>query len=151
MPGKSAQNAPFRGGRWVLLLTAPALLIGLAAVAGEGSLLDAVVRSGFAPFCHQIPVRSPVVGTGHLVVCARCGGFYGGLALAGGSAWLAGALGVRWRVHTAWFLLLLPLAVDGTANLVGLWNTPEALRAAIGLAAAAPLAMALPGIRHATL
>jgi hypothetical protein len=39
--------------------------------------------------------------------------------------------------------------VDGTANLLGLWQTSAALRAIIGVAAAVPLALLLVGERHA--
>jgi uncharacterized membrane protein len=136
---------------WALLLTAPALLIVMAALFGEGSVVDLVVRKAFAPICHQIADRGILVGSSHLVVCARCTGFYGGLAAAGLATAAAGSLGQRRRMPSAWFLLIVPLVADGMANLLGVWATPAAVRAAIGLIAAVPLATALTGIRHATI
>jgi len=144
-------KSPSRGWGWPLLLVTPALLIGLAAAFGEGSVVDWVIRQGFAPVCHQIGDRAIAVAGSRLVVCARCAGFYSGLAAAGIIVAAADGLGRRWRVQTVWFLLLIPLAVDGTANLLGVWSTPAAGRAVIGLLAAVPLAAALSETRHATI
>ncbi len=46
------------------------------------------------------------------------------------------------------FLLAVPLIVDGLANLLGLWNTPNMIRAVTGVCAAVPLALALMGSRN---
>lgn len=128
---------------WGALLTAPALLILFAALFGPGTLVDQVIRVAFGPLCHQIPARSFTAGGGPLVVCARCTGFYAGLAL--------GGLGVAGyhifrpiRGPRRWLLFLfVPLAVDGAANLLGIWESPALLRAATGVLAAVPLAALL--------
>lgn len=131
--------------RWGMLLLAPALLIALASVGGGGGVLYGVVREAFGVLCHQLPERSYAIAGTVVVVCARCTGFYAGLAAIGAAGAVAGRFGVRWYVNRAWFLLVLPLAIDGTANLLGLWNTPAAVRSATGLSAAVPVAAALMG------
>ncbi|MFO7769551.1 MAG: DUF2085 domain-containing protein [bacterium] len=139
-----------RGGArwfWPLLLVLPAAFLLLAAAAGPESPIGTIVEAGFAPFCHQIPGRS-LLGGRPLAVCTRCAGFYTGLALAGMTGAAAAAAGWRGRVPGAVLAAgLAPLAVDGTANLLGLWASPAAVRALIGMVAALPLALILVG-RH---
>jgi uncharacterized membrane protein len=134
---------------WGLLLAAPALLVVLGAAGGYGGL-DHVVHLAFRPFCHQIPERSFVAGGVTLAVCARCTGFYLGLAAVGAVVAFAAGFGARWQIRRSVVLLLLvPLAVDGTGNLLGLWATPDLTRALTGVVAAAPLTILILGARHA--
>jgi uncharacterized membrane protein len=128
----------------VLLLLAPAVLLGLAALAGPGSDVDRIVRWVFAPFCHQQSERCLLFGAS-LAVCARCTGFYAGLALFAGAALGLGRLP---RVRPVGLLALLPLVVDGSANLLGLWASPAPLRALTGVMASVPLALLVLGGHH---
>jgi uncharacterized membrane protein len=136
---------PLRPG-WLpgaILLLVPALLLGLAGLSGPGSEVDRIVRSVFAPFCHQQLDRCLLFGA-PLAVCARCAGFYAGLALVTG---VGVGLGRVVRVRPAGLLGLLPLVVDGGANLLGLWASPAPLRALTGIVAAVPLALLVLGGR----
>jgi uncharacterized membrane protein len=85
-----------------------------------------------------------------LAVCARCTGFYAGLAVTALTAAGAWQFGLRRRLPGAAFLLILPLAVDGTGNLLHLWESGPFVRALTGIAAAAPLALAITGMNHGT-
>ncbi len=136
-----------RRGPWPLLLTLPFVFLLLALAVGTQHPLSVVVETAFAPLCHQIPERSVLWGR-PLAVCTRCAGFYTGLAAAGLAGAAAAVLGWRGRVAAPVVILcLVPLAVDGTANLAGLWSSPAGARAVIGLIAALPLALILVG-RH---
>jgi uncharacterized membrane protein len=130
----------WRGG-WLStsLLLLPALMLVSAAVAGPDSAWVGIVGSAFAPFCHQQLDRCVLLGR-PLAVCARCAGFYFGLA---GTA-LAGRFAGRFR--PGYLLAGLPLVVDGSANLLGLWLTPAALRALTGVLAAVPLGQLARGV-----
>lgn len=148
MPNPNEETHPPRPLLWGVLLAAPALL--LLGAAGGPDALDRVVRLAFGPFCHQIPERSFVAGGVTLAVCARCTGFYLGLAAIGAVVALAAGIGARWRIRKGVALLLIvPLAVDGTGNLMGLWATADLLRALTGVVAAAPLTILILGARHA--
>ncbi len=133
---------------WAGLLAAPLLLIVIAQLLGEESIVSRAVRLAFRPLCHQDPERSFAIGGTALVVCARCTGFYAGLAVVALIGAGARQAGFCWRVPGAAFLLILPLALDGAGNLLGVWNTGPALRALTGVAAAAPLALAMTGCNH---
>ena len=82
-----------------------------------------------------------------MVVCARCVGFYLALGLVGLGASIAARFGLRWRTPMLLFLLVVPLLVDGAANLVNIWETAGILRSLTGAAAAVPLALSLIGSR----
>lgn len=146
--GARAPSARGRWPVWTLLLSAPALLLLIAYLAGPDSPLDRLTRTVFAPFCHQQPERSQVGGA-TLAVCTRCAGFYLGLAAGGlaaaGWGWLSGP-----RPTPRWALLgLVPLVVDGAGNLLAWWTTPGGIRALTGLLAALPLAFLVGGGRDA--
>ena len=135
---------------WILLLWTPALLILLASATGPGTLIHGAVDLAFRPFCHQTPERSLLLFGNTLVVCARCTGFYGGLGVFGIVAASVYTLGLKKRVPRRAFILVLPLAIDGTANLLGIWATGAFLRSMTGILAAAPVAAALLGNRYET-
>ena len=86
----------------------------------------------FTNFCHQIPERSFTVFGYPTAVCARCLGLYAGM-LAG--ALLYPLLG-RKSMPAGWVLLaaMAPLAVDGFASFVGLWDSGNTVRSATGFA-----------------
>jgi len=151
LPAMHARHAPdsYRAlPWWALAACAPALLIVIAVLSPEGGLVDQLARSVFAPFCHQDPTRSLLL-QGHLLpVCARCTGFYMGLALAGTLLFGALIAGRRTPAARAWLWLLLPLAIDGLANLTGAWQTPDGVRLAVGAAAALPFALLIMDSRR---
>jgi len=152
---QTGTNSPHRHARrspspflWAVLLSTPLLLIGLALLAGDESLLDRAVRLAFRPLCHQDPERSFLLNGSTLAVCARCTGFYAGLALTsliGAGAWQAG---LRWRLPGAAFVLILPLVADGAGNFLQLWSSGPMVRALTGVAAALPLALAITGMNN---
>lgn len=98
--------------------------------AGPARALYAV----YAPVCHQLAGRCFSIWGRPLAVCGRCLGIYLGFA-----AGLAAYPLVRGWARTAlpsgrlFILLTLPLAADGLAGFLGLWQSPIAVRAATGL------------------
>jgi uncharacterized membrane protein len=95
----------------------------------------ALVMHAFAPVCHQLPGRSPVLDGVQLAVCDRCLGIYAGVVL--GVLTLAGGrrLWARLRGVGRFVLLgsLVPLALDWAGPLLGLWPNGPLSRAATGL------------------
>jgi uncharacterized membrane protein len=93
------------------------------------------VYACFAPVCHQNPARSFLIGGSPLAVCARCFGIYAGF-LAGMIAYpfLRGFDSIRPPGAVILIVLTFPLGIDGLANFLGVWNTPDALRFVIGAA-----------------
>jgi len=135
---------------WGVLLMLPITFIALAAWSGEGSVVDVAARLAFRPLCHQYADRCYHMAGSLMVVCARCTGFYLGLGFIGLGASIASRLGLRWRTPVLLFLLVIPLLIDGAANLFDIWDTNAILRSVTGVAAAAPLALTLIGSRDGT-
>jgi len=87
----------------------------------------------FSGFCHQRPERSFHLFGYKMAVCARCFGVYFGL--------LAGCLlypavwAKRGGIPPGWLLAasLLPLALDGRVEFLGLWAGSNLLRFMTGL------------------
>jgi uncharacterized membrane protein len=86
--------------------------------------------------CHQLPDRSPQFGGTVFPLCYRCAGLYLGLLTT--FAYLA--LGGGWRRRlpelrcALWIsLLIVPLMVDGWANLMHLWSSAGWVRALTGV------------------
>ncbi len=96
---------------------------------------------GAAGGCHQMPERSFFAGRWQLPVCARCLGLLCGWLLGLGLA-AAGRTGPRAA------LWLLPMAADGSAQRLGLYNSTNPRRFATGLLAGAGwAALAWAGLR----
>ena len=93
-----------------------------------------VVYAAFSPTCHQIAGRCFVLDGHPLAVCGRCLGVYAGFA-AGLVLYPLVRGFSRLSLPDARLLLLLtlPLALDGTAGLLGIWKSPIGLRFATGL------------------
>ncbi|HPW18756.1 MAG TPA: DUF2085 domain-containing protein [Candidatus Aminicenantes bacterium] len=90
----------------------------------------------FSPVCHQAAGRCFTLLGRPLAVCGRCLGIYAGFA-AGLLAYpLLRGLSAEPALPPAraFVLAVLPLAVDGTAGVLGLWRSPLGLRFATGLA-----------------
>ncbi|ABC44300.1 hypothetical protein SRU_2120 [Salinibacter ruber DSM 13855] len=97
--------------------------------------LQAVVREGFAPVCHQLPGRSPHFGGVPVALCDRCSGIYVGLVV--------GVLGTGWGTNL-WVVLgaygryvllgaLVPLGLDWGGPLLQLWGNGPTSRILTGL------------------
>jgi len=145
-PGQSSNGVLL----WGVILMLPILFIVLAAWSGEGSVIGVAARLAFKPLCHQHADRCYQLAGSTMVVCARCTGFYLGLGFIGLGASIAARFGLRWRTPTLLFLLVMPLLVDGAANLFNIWDTIGIFRSITGVAAAAPLALSLIGSRDGT-
>jgi len=135
---------------WGVLLVLPILFIMAAAISGEGTVVDIAARLAFRPLCHQYSDRCYELAGSVMVVCARCTGFYLALGVVGVGASIAARSGLRWRVPTLLFLLVVPLVLDGAANLFNIWSTTAVVRSFTGAAAATPLALSLIGSRDGT-
>ncbi len=86
----------------------------------------------FSPTCHQIESRCFFVFGSPLAVCTRCLGIYLGF-FSGTLLFILqkpSPLGLP-RART-FLLLTIPLALDGLANFLGIWHTPNLLRLGIG-------------------
>jgi len=86
-------------------------------------------------FCHQLPDRSPQFEGAIFPLCFRCTGLYLSvitsfmcLTLDGGRRRIPEV-----RSAVALSLLIVPLFVDGWANLLGLWSSPGWVRALTGV------------------
>ena len=101
---------------------------------GEGAAAS-FLYAVFAPVCHQIPGRSFFFRGFPLAVCARCLGIYAG-ALAGLVAYpfVRGFSRVGLPATRLFLLLSLPIGLDFSGGLLGLWSSPNGLRAATGFA-----------------
>lgn len=96
-------------------------------------------RLPFHLICHGIESRAFVVFGAPMPICARCTGFYLGMLI--GIALHFAVLARRGRPFKQALPLwaAVPLAIDGTANLFRVWNTPNLPRAATGILAGAGL------------
>ena len=119
-------GAVLMGGGLVGLASLPPLL-------SEGAY--AALMHGFAPFCHQMPGRSPYIDGVQLAVGHRCYGLYGGVLLGALLFPLAPHGLFRGRWPGALLIACgLPAAVDWSVTAVlGLWENTPFSRMATGL------------------
>lgn len=136
-----ASDGPSRAVLLVYLWTAAGTAAWIAAIflapwlaarrssARAAALLYAV----FAPVCHQIPERCFQFHGQALAVCGRCLGIYAGFAV-GLILYplVRGFSSLRLPSARAFILMTLPMAVDATGGILGLWASPIGLRFATG-------------------
>ena len=83
-------------------------------------------------FCHQIAERSFSLNGNQLPFCARCMGIWLGLAVG-----LVITIVLKFPLDMKFLALLvlglIPLAIDGTGQFVGLWESTNTLRMITGL------------------
>ncbi len=112
---------------FVLIVAAP--LLSTNGIAGSSP-----IYTFFSYICHQIPERSLYLGGRQLAVCSRCFGVYFGL--------LAGILAYPlWRpideiepLPRYWlFLSLVPITIDWSLTIFGVWENTHASRFITGL------------------
>ena len=120
----------------LLLFIAPPFLAPVLSAAGV-ELPARLIYALYRLTCHQIPSRSFFILGRPVAICARCSAIY--LAFWGvGLAY--GLWGLSWRKRLAWpplclgwlLVLLLPLAVDGTGQFLGLWESTNFRRTLTG-------------------
>lgn len=96
--------------------------------------IDSPLYTFFSYICHQLPERSLYLGEHQLAVCSRCFGVYSGL--------LAGLLIYPfWRridniepLPRIWlFLSLVPIGIDWSLTVFGIWENTHASRLLTGL------------------
>lgn len=142
-----------RAGRWAgrhwpwLFLFVPGALLGFSALApllaamGADSTAGLLYR-GFGRICHQMPSRSLWIAGRPMAICARDVGLYAGMFLG------------MWIVHVphahrmpAWgaFLFAAPMALDGSVQFLGLWESANSTRLWTGFAAGLGVSVWLMG------
>lgn len=124
----------------VWLMTGALILVWVAAivlapVARENALgIASPLYSFFSYICHQLPERSLHLGENPMAVCSRCFGVYFGL--------LVGLLIYPlWRriddiepLPRVWlFLSLVPIGIDWSLTVFGIWENTHASRFVTGL------------------
>ncbi len=135
----------------LLLVVAAVFAPALASPFGGSPFVESASRGAFRKICHQDPERSFILFGEHLAVCARCTGIYTG-ALLGWAALIFIKDERKNRPVPNWFLIagFLPLALDGAANLVGIFQTPSWIRCLTGLAMGATSSLSIwPAARDA--
>lgn len=111
----------------------------LAGIGAEGAAQ--ILRSSYGHFCHQLPERSLTCGGETLILCARCTGFYGALAVVSIVVLLKPILrSLDWK---ATVVLCLPMLADALLDLSAATEAANLLRAATGVAAGGALALHL--------
>lgn len=114
---------------------ASVILLGASSPPFLSSGARALVMHAFAPVCHQLPGRSPVLDGVQLAVCDRCLGIYGGVLLGILTLGWGRHLWARVRAVDRVVLLgsLVPIALDWVGPVLGLWPNAPLSRAGTGL------------------
>lgn len=129
---------------WLSLLVFGLALPWLELFRGGWGPASAFAYLAGRPFCHQLPARSFTLAGVPLALCARCTGLVLGFWL----GWLGAGIskGTSTLQASSRFTLvaaLLPLALDGMLNYLGLVHSPNWLRGATGLLAGGALGRGL--------
>ncbi len=136
--------AAFLVRHWLLVINSmmfvfialPFLAPGLAASGVE--LPARLIYILYSPTCHQLPERSLFLFGHKMAICARCTALYLSFWVVGLLYGLWGLLPFGWRyrwppLSLRWLLLLsLPMIVDGTGQLLGLYTSTNFLRLVTG-------------------
>lgn len=123
----------------VYALTLAGILIWLGAIflapylQSRGVTFFRFVYGCFSTVCHQKPTRSFFIFGHPFAVCARCLGIYMGFL--GGMVFYPLNRGLsRFRLpdKRLFFAVSVPIVLDTAANVLGIWNTSNAIRFAVG-------------------
>ncbi|MBP9212250.1 MAG: DUF2085 domain-containing protein [Bacteroidetes bacterium] len=142
--------------RELMIVTAAALLWTAGIVAApllHGTLTSELLYRSYSVVCHQFEDRSFHVAGAPFGVCIRCSAVYIGFtaALLLLVAWDRFRT-VNWNTHILLAVTAVPMALDGTADHIGLWQSTAGTRIATGALFGAGLAMLLhadlSGILH---
>ncbi len=121
---------------FLLYVGGAALAAFLQAVGSEQAAR--VIGAGYGALCHQIADRSFFCAGEPMVICARCTGFFGGLAVVSLFVLIRGiARGWRWWVAG---LACLPMLLDAGLDIAAMTAHANAIRALTGIAAGIGLA-----------
>lgn len=118
-----------------LLLGVTFALLIATSIAASFSESSSIARFPFRMICHGIPERCLVVFGSTMPVCSRCIGIYAGAIVGIGAALL-----LRRRLPgIVAALAVLPLAIDGVTQALGIRESTNAIRFATGFVAGAAL------------
>lgn len=123
-------------GAWGLMgAAASVILLGASSPPFLSPAGRALVMHAFAPVCHQLPGRSPMLDGVPLAVCDRCLGIYAGVVLGVLTLCWGRRLWARLRSVDRFVLLggLVPIALDWVGPVLGLWANVPLSRAGTGL------------------
>jgi uncharacterized membrane protein len=121
------------------VLTLAGILIWLGAVflapylQSRGIAFFRFIYGCFSTVCHQKPTRSFFIFGHPVAVCARCLGIY--LGFLGGLVVYPlnrGFSRLRLPDKRFFFAVSAPIVLDTAANVLGFWNTSNAIRFALG-------------------
>lgn len=105
-----------------------------------------LLKALFGWSCHQKKERSYCLNGKCMVVCSRCAGIYWGFILALAFLFIAYGFFVTRAIVWLTAVMLMPLAVDGTGQLLGLWKSNNKLRFLTGYIAGMAVAYFYYGI-----
>jgi uncharacterized membrane protein len=131
----------------LLIVSAP-----LAAASGHSDVALGIYRA-FGAVCHQLPERSYFIDGHKLAVCSRCTGIYFGFGFALLLYPLIRSLRRIDMPARKWLLLaVLPLAIDFSLTLFGIWENTHTSRLLTGaLLGSVAVFYVMPGIMELSL
>ena len=118
----------------IVWIVVTAMAIAAPLLANMSPWFSAGCYLGLKPLCHQLTERSFHLSGHKMGLCARCFGIFAGMSVFGVISLI---LKRRFSLPlTAMFAFVAPMAVDGVAQIFGLWNTGNILRLTTGVLAA---------------
>lgn len=113
---------------WVILILAAPV------AASAGSEVSGTLYGFFSYVCHQLPERSFFIFGNKFAVCSRCFGVYFGLLAGMASYPLLRPMDVSDPLPRFWlFASMLPIAIDWSLGMFGIWENTFLSRVASGL------------------
>src|SRR5258705_2465494 len=141
-----------------LIISAGALLFCWLIVAaplavGSHDRFALTIYRAFSTLCHQLPERSFFIAGHQFAVCARCTGLYAGFTLLLLLYPLIRSLATTVTPPRKWLLLsAIPLTIDFSLTLFGIWENTHSSRSFTGLLLGAVAdSSAMPGIAELSL
>lgn len=114
---------------WVLLIVLPAV-----AKANGLTQISTPLYSFFSLLCHQMPARSFHIEGEQFGVCSRCFGVYFGILLGFAVYPLWRRLDDTEPISRIWlFLALVPITIDWSLTIFGIWENTHLSRFITGL------------------
>jgi len=100
------------------------------------AIISGIIYNTYSSMCHQLPERSYFIFGYKMTVCARCFGIYSGF-LAGLVIYPFLAKFCNFSKLSKWYLILalVPMALDGTSQLIGFRESFNTLRFFTGIIA----------------
>jgi uncharacterized membrane protein len=131
----------------VTLIMTLIVMAPVAAASGHGEVAEGIYRA-FGIFCHQRPDRSYFIEGHKLAVCSRCTGLYAGFAFTVLIYPLVRSLrSAATPPRRVLFLAAVPLLVDFSLNLFGIWENTHTSRLLTGaLLGSVAVFYVMPGI-----